>query len=317
MELRDYLKVVRRRWRVIVVSLIVVVALAALVTLQTTPQYQSQARLFVSTTDQSASEPTRAALFAIQRVSSYADLVNGQELAARVIDELDLDDDSPPPWPTKITATVVPDTVILEISATDPDPREAQRIAQATPASCTDVRQRARDAPGKSGRADQGERSSTPRACRPSRSRRSRCATSAWPSSSACCSASASPWCASCSTPASRAPTTSRDHRHPRARRHPVRQQRTQAAAAHRPRHPTRRGSRRSGSCAPTCSSSTWTAARRSSWSPARCPARARRAPPATPRWRCRPPASAPCSSTATCAARSSPGCSTSRAPSA
>ena len=53
MELRDYLKVVRRRWRVILVSLIVVVALASLVTLRTTPQYESKARLFVSSTERS------------------------------------------------------------------------------------------------------------------------------------------------------------------------------------------------------------------------------------------------------------------------
>ena len=65
MELRDYLKVVRRRWRVIVASLLVVVALAAVVTLRTTPEYQSQARLFVSTTDQSARQTVQGGTFAI------------------------------------------------------------------------------------------------------------------------------------------------------------------------------------------------------------------------------------------------------------
>ena len=79
MELRDYLKVVRRRWRVILVSLVVVVALASLVTLRTTPQYESKARLFVSSTERSTSDAYQGGLFSIQRVSSYADLVKGQE----------------------------------------------------------------------------------------------------------------------------------------------------------------------------------------------------------------------------------------------
>ena len=48
-----------------------------------------------------------------------------------------------------------------------------------------------------------------PRTCRRDRSRRSPCATSAWPSSSACSWASGSRWSGSCWTPASRAPTTS------------------------------------------------------------------------------------------------------------
>src|SRR3954447_9368118 len=74
-ELRDYLKVVRRRWRVIVTSLLVVVAIAAIVTFRTTPEYQSNARLFVSTTEQSTSDAYQGGLFSIQRVSSYADLV--------------------------------------------------------------------------------------------------------------------------------------------------------------------------------------------------------------------------------------------------
>jgi tyrosine-protein kinase len=129
-ELRDYLKVVRRRWRLIVTSLLVVVAVAALVTIRTTPEYQSRARLFVSTTDQSASEAFQGGNFAIQRVSSYADLVNGQELASRVIDKLDLKM-TPPQLSGKMTATVVPDSVILEISVTDPDPALARQITQA------------------------------------------------------------------------------------------------------------------------------------------------------------------------------------------
>lgn len=128
MELRDYVRVVRRRWRLITACFLVVVAVAALVTYRTTPQYESRARLFVSTTDRSTSDAYQGSLFSIQRVSSYADLASGRELANRVISDLNLHMD-PTDLSDKISATVVPDTVILEISATDPDPRQAQAIA--------------------------------------------------------------------------------------------------------------------------------------------------------------------------------------------
>ena len=131
MELRDYLRVARRRWRLIVTSLLVVVALAAFVTYQTTPQYESRSRLFVSTSDQTTSEAFQGGNFAIQRVTSYADLVNGQELSSRVVKKLGLHMTAAH-LSAKISASVVPDTVILEITATDPDPRTAQKISQTT-----------------------------------------------------------------------------------------------------------------------------------------------------------------------------------------
>ena len=149
MELRDYLKVVRRRWRVIVASLIVVVAIASLVTLKTTPQYESRSRIFVSTTDQTASEAFQGGNFAIQRVSSYADLTKGQELSSRVIHDLHLKI-APAELAGKIQTTVVPDTVILEIAVTDPDPAQAQRISQAVAIELRDFVSELETPPGKS-----------------------------------------------------------------------------------------------------------------------------------------------------------------------
>jgi capsular exopolysaccharide synthesis family protein len=126
-ELRDYVRVVRRRWRLILASLIVVLAVAGIVTVRTTPQYQSHSRLFVSTTDQTADQAYQGGLYSIQRVSSYADLVNGQEIATRVIRRLGLTT-TPAALSGQITATVVPDTVLLEITATDPSAAQAQLI---------------------------------------------------------------------------------------------------------------------------------------------------------------------------------------------
>ncbi len=148
MELRDYLKVVRRRWRVIVLSLLAVVAVAAVLTFQATPQYESRSRLFVSSTDQSSSDVYQGSLFSIQRVASYADLVNGEELASRVVTDLGLDM-SATDLSEKISAAVVPDTVILEIAAEDPDPKQAQRIGKAVASELTDFVTELETPPGK------------------------------------------------------------------------------------------------------------------------------------------------------------------------
>ncbi len=108
--------------------------------------------------------------------------------------------------------------------------------------------------------------------------------------------------------------------RRPRARRCSARSPTTAPPCRPRSSRPSARiirGSRRSASCAPTCSSSTSTATTRSSRSRARWPARASRPRPATSRSRWRRPAPRSRSSRATCAARGSASTSASRSPSA
>ena len=137
MELSDYLRIMRRRWKLIVSCLVVATAVAAAVTFQMTPQYASTARLFVSTTPSNTGEAYTGSLFSAQRVTSYADLATGQELSSRVITENDLDLE-PAELAERIEATVVPETVILELKVTDPDPKQAQLLTQAVAAELTD-----------------------------------------------------------------------------------------------------------------------------------------------------------------------------------
>ena len=56
MDLRDYLRVVARRWRIIVGFTLAALGIAALVTVVLTPQYASTARLFVSTSPNNTDE---------------------------------------------------------------------------------------------------------------------------------------------------------------------------------------------------------------------------------------------------------------------
>lgn len=131
MELRDYLRIARRRWRLIIGCTMTAIAVAALLTIQATALYSSSARLFVSTTPADGGEAYQGSLFSAQRVTSYADLVTGRELSTRVIEKLGLDMD-PETLSKQIQATVVPETVLLQLSVTDASPRQAQRLAQTT-----------------------------------------------------------------------------------------------------------------------------------------------------------------------------------------
>jgi receptor protein-tyrosine kinase len=97
----------------------------------TTPLYSSQTQLFVSTTDSATTADVfQGSQFSQQRVASYARLLRGDELASRVIDRLRLDT-STRQLTERITVTAVPDTVLLDITVSDPSPRQAQQVAQA------------------------------------------------------------------------------------------------------------------------------------------------------------------------------------------
>ena len=148
MELRDYLRIAHRRWKLILGCVLAAVAAAALVTFQTTPQYSSSARLFVSTAPSDSGDAYTGSLFSAQRVTSYADLVTGEELSRRVIDELGLDME-PTDLAGKISATVVPETVIMQISVTDSSPEQAQRLAQAVAQEVADFVAELETPPGK------------------------------------------------------------------------------------------------------------------------------------------------------------------------
>jgi tyrosine-protein kinase len=139
LELRDYGRTVRRRWRILVAVLLLTVGAAAFVTWQATPQYSSSARLFVSTTDADAAQAYQNGLFATQRVASYADLVpKSRQLADTVVESLGGDADAGA-LQGQVSAVVVPDTVNLEITATDPDPVRARDIAQAYAEALSDL----------------------------------------------------------------------------------------------------------------------------------------------------------------------------------
>ncbi len=131
MELGDYIRVVRRRWRIIVTTLLVVIGIAAAVTALTEPIYRARAQLYVSTvgTD-SATDLAQGSSFTQRQVTTYADIATTPYVLSPVIDELGLDE-TPQQLSTKIVAQAPANTVLIELAVTDPDPDRALEISDA------------------------------------------------------------------------------------------------------------------------------------------------------------------------------------------
>jgi capsular exopolysaccharide synthesis family protein len=130
-ELRDYLRVLRKRWRLILVCAALAVAVAGALCIRATPQYQSSTQFFVSTSAAN-SDPNSVytgSLFSEARVSSYADIINGPLLAQAVASRLR--GPSAATIQTEVSATAIATTVLLDVTVTDPSPQRAQEIAAA------------------------------------------------------------------------------------------------------------------------------------------------------------------------------------------
>lgn len=150
MDLRDYFKVFGRRWRLVAAFVLVSVAAATLVTLAAPLKYTSTVRLFVSTSQPDLASAYQGGLLSEQRVASYADLVTGPEIARRVVDRLGYKR-GPDALRGQISASVVPNTVILVVTVTDRNPRTAGRIAQALADEFTSFVKRVETTSAKSG----------------------------------------------------------------------------------------------------------------------------------------------------------------------
>jgi len=106
--------------------------LAALaISLSIAPVYTTHIQLFVSTTDStSTSAVFQGSQFSQQRVASYATLVSGEEVSDRVIRDLGLNMTAED-LGRRITASVVPDTVLLDVTVKDSSAGRAKAIAEA------------------------------------------------------------------------------------------------------------------------------------------------------------------------------------------
>jgi succinoglycan biosynthesis transport protein ExoP len=130
-ELKDYIRVIRKRWQIIVAVMLVVLAGAALATALSPKSYEATTRLFVSTSGGGDSSALLSGSnFTQQRVKSYADVITTPNVLNPVISTLKLNTTAAK-LGSQITATVPLDTVLIEVAVQDPDPRVAAEVADA------------------------------------------------------------------------------------------------------------------------------------------------------------------------------------------
>ncbi|MGO4692082.1 polysaccharide biosynthesis tyrosine autokinase [Glaciibacter sp. 2TAF33] len=139
MELRDYIRILRKSWVLILVLALVGIGAAATFSILQTPKYSATAKVFVSTQSSgTTSELQQGASFTVQRVKTYSDLVTTSVVLLPVIASLDLGiptDD----LAKHVTASAPLDTSIIDITVIDTDPVTAAKIANATATSLTAV----------------------------------------------------------------------------------------------------------------------------------------------------------------------------------
>jgi non-specific protein-tyrosine kinase len=132
-DLRDYARILRSRWRLVAGTTIVMACAALVFSLVQKPVYAAHIKMFVSAQESSdsggdSSDAYQAGLLSQQRVTSYADLVSGRNVAAAVVKDLGLGL-SPDAVQPKISATSPPNTVIIKVAVHDGSPERAQAIA--------------------------------------------------------------------------------------------------------------------------------------------------------------------------------------------
>ena len=129
MKFNDYLRVLRKRWKWLAASMVIGVLAAFALTMTATPIYKATAEIFVAPGEVSTTgELAQGSTFAQNRVKSYVQLIDSDLVLGPIADRFDTTAGS---LSGKVTATVPTDTVLIDISATDPDPQRAADIATA------------------------------------------------------------------------------------------------------------------------------------------------------------------------------------------
>ena len=133
MDLREYLRILRKRWLSIAIITLLGVALGAGYSLMSPKIYRATTQNFVAIggmTTSNNTAVTSGASFVLQRVKSYVEIVDSPEVLAPVIAQTGV------PYTVNqlagmVTANNPPQTVLLNVSVTNGDPVLAKELANA------------------------------------------------------------------------------------------------------------------------------------------------------------------------------------------
>ncbi len=141
MELKRLVRILRKRWILIVAFTLLGLVGGAAASLLTPIQYQSSTRVFVAAQIQAGSSPgdlVQGNNFVLQKLPYYLDVATSPRVLEPVISSLGLSD-SAVDLAQRVTAATSPGSAVIEISALAPTADAAQRLAQAVSESFTDV----------------------------------------------------------------------------------------------------------------------------------------------------------------------------------
>jgi capsular exopolysaccharide synthesis family protein len=129
MDLRDYLRAIRKRWWMVAGAITLAAGVAVTTTLLTPPKYAASVTFFISTRGTEVSQAFQGGQFAQQRVKSYVDVLTSNRLAQAIVlaGPAGLDSGQ---VQSEITAQVLPDTVLIQATVTDESRARALQLAQ-------------------------------------------------------------------------------------------------------------------------------------------------------------------------------------------
>lgn len=130
MDLRDYFRIMRRSWILIVATTLVSLLIGGAVSVFAKPTYTTETQLFVAIQSSgSVQELQQGNIFSQARVQSYVTTVGSPAVLQPVIDSLGLGVTAEE-LATKVKAKTEVNTVLIDISADDASPSQSAAIAQ-------------------------------------------------------------------------------------------------------------------------------------------------------------------------------------------
>lgn len=132
MTIHDYVRVLRKRWRVLVVCVLIATGTAGAIVWRTTPKYEATTQLFVAATDLSSdlSGLAQGGQFTQERVQSYANIIDSLQVTGPVAAQAG-DGLTAAQITNEVSASAPPNTVLVNVHLTDTSAKRAQALADA------------------------------------------------------------------------------------------------------------------------------------------------------------------------------------------
>jgi uncharacterized protein involved in exopolysaccharide biosynthesis len=127
-EFLQYVAHLRRRWAVIVLACAVALGLAGVITSLQTKQFTARALVLIRPPASDSFPATALSPTYMESLRTYEHLARGDSLFQKAVSELQIT--LPPGSDSVLDINVLRQTRVLEVTATLPDPQQAQTLAQ-------------------------------------------------------------------------------------------------------------------------------------------------------------------------------------------